>query len=294
MTIFIGMTVFNGERHLRSALVSLLDQTHRDFTLVIVDDGSRDSSVEIITEFEKKDSRIRVIKHCERNGAIAAWKRAFDYALEQNAKFFAWASDHDLWDTRWLELLSQTIQNNEHIALVYPQTIRIDDNGRQLNLISPKFETKDFTVENRIRKLRNDGHGYGDMIYGLFRMSYLKKTGIYRRLLLPDTVTIWEISLIGMIVQIHKGLWYRRYVDLFSIERQKRTLFLVPPWYTHLPYWLVNPITIAIQRPVNLKDCSTINAIFVRLLLGLSYGITFGLLELKRSVKSILRCIFTN
>ena len=55
MTVFIGMTVFNGERHLRSAISSLLEQTYSDFKLVIVDDGSLDSSIEIINEFEKKD-----------------------------------------------------------------------------------------------------------------------------------------------------------------------------------------------------------------------------------------------
>jgi len=47
-TITVLMTVFNGGRHLASAVQSILSQSHRDFEFLIVDDASTDESVETL------------------------------------------------------------------------------------------------------------------------------------------------------------------------------------------------------------------------------------------------------
>lgn len=279
------MTVFNGERHLRSAIDSLLAQTYKDFTLIIIDDCSIDSSPEIIDKFKRADSRIQIITHVYRMGAIASWKQALDYASDQEATYFAWASDHDLWDRKWLEKLLEAIERNYQIALAYPRTIRIDDAGCKIAVKSPDFETSGLTVAGRLRKLLWGGHGYGDMIYGLFRMDALRKTGGYRRVLLPDTATIWELSLVGTIVQIQEDLWFRRYVDLFSIKRQKRTLFVVLPWYVHLPYWLVNPFFIELPKTTDSDNkLNTTNNLVLRLAISTLYGLSFFLIEIRKVI----------
>ena len=55
------MTTYNGERFLSAAIVSILEQTFTDFELIIVDDGSNDSSASLIRAFSKRDSRVRGI-----------------------------------------------------------------------------------------------------------------------------------------------------------------------------------------------------------------------------------------
>ncbi|SHI94601.1 glycosyltransferase [Aquimarina spongiae] len=68
MDISVLMSVYNGERHLREAIDSILNQTFKDFEFIIVNDGSTDSSEKIIQEYQ--DDRIRYIKR--ENGGLSA------------------------------------------------------------------------------------------------------------------------------------------------------------------------------------------------------------------------------
>ena len=66
--VSVVMGAYNGERFLRPAIESILNQTFRDFELIVIDDGSTDSTPQILREF--KDDRIRVVCN-ERNLGIA-------------------------------------------------------------------------------------------------------------------------------------------------------------------------------------------------------------------------------
>lgn len=59
--VSVVMAVYNGEKFLVKSIESILCQTLKNFEFIIVNDGSTDSSLKIIQEFSKKDSRIRVI-----------------------------------------------------------------------------------------------------------------------------------------------------------------------------------------------------------------------------------------
>jgi hypothetical protein len=58
--ISVVMSVFNGEAFLTESINSILQQTFTDFEFVIIDDGSNDSTPEILSDFAKRDSRVRV------------------------------------------------------------------------------------------------------------------------------------------------------------------------------------------------------------------------------------------
>ena len=65
------MPVYNSEIHLKEALISIINQTFKDFELICVDDGSTDSSIDILNEFSFFDSRVKVISQ-KNKGAGAA------------------------------------------------------------------------------------------------------------------------------------------------------------------------------------------------------------------------------
>lgn len=65
------MTVYNAENYLNKAIESILNQTFTDFEFLIINDGSKDSSLEIIQDYAQKDARIRVISR-ENKGFIAS------------------------------------------------------------------------------------------------------------------------------------------------------------------------------------------------------------------------------
>src|SRR5688572_13817914 len=56
------MPVYNAERFLDAAIVSILTQTFRDFEFVIVDDGSTDETAAIVARYASRDRRIRLVQ----------------------------------------------------------------------------------------------------------------------------------------------------------------------------------------------------------------------------------------
>ncbi|MEG1462734.1 MAG: glycosyltransferase family 2 protein [Anaerorhabdus sp.] len=65
------MPVYNGENYIRPCLESILNQTFCDFELIIVDDGSKDNSANIIKEYMEKDSRIRYFYQENQTACVA-------------------------------------------------------------------------------------------------------------------------------------------------------------------------------------------------------------------------------
>jgi glycosyltransferase involved in cell wall biosynthesis len=71
----VVMTVYNGEPYLAPALESLTTQSHQDFSVLVVNDGSTDRSAEILEEYSRRDARIQVI-HQPNAGVVAALNKA--------------------------------------------------------------------------------------------------------------------------------------------------------------------------------------------------------------------------
>lgn len=68
--ISIIVCVYNSEKFLKKCIESILNQTFKDFELIIVDDGSIDDSEKIYRDFEKIDKRIKIVKK-EQNSGLA-------------------------------------------------------------------------------------------------------------------------------------------------------------------------------------------------------------------------------
>lgn len=88
----IGVPVYNVEKYLRKCLDSLINQTFRDIEIIIVNDGSTDSSGEICKEYEQKDTRIKLIN--KENEGLASARQA---ALEASIGQYFCACDADDW-----------------------------------------------------------------------------------------------------------------------------------------------------------------------------------------------------
>lgn len=88
--VSIVMPVYNEEAVLQRAISSIIDQKYINWELIIVDDGSKDKSLEIAKEFEKKDKRIKVL-HQENRGV----SEARNYGLTMASGEWIWFVDSD-------------------------------------------------------------------------------------------------------------------------------------------------------------------------------------------------------
>ena len=72
--VSVVITVFDGEAHVRAAIASVLGQTYRDLELIVVDDASRDGTLQVIESF--RDPRLVVLESRKNSGPFAAANRA--------------------------------------------------------------------------------------------------------------------------------------------------------------------------------------------------------------------------
>ena len=240
----IGLTLYNRATYLREALDSLLAQSYPHFRLVLVDDGSTDDTGAIALEYEQRDARVRYVRSAARQGMIAAWRTAFELATAEPVDYFAWASDHDRWDRRWLEALVGALDAHPDAVLAYPLTERMDACGVPLPKPSRRFDTAGLEdVNERWRRFsRSDAVAAGDMVYGLMRPEAVRRAGIFRAVLCPDRLLLAELTLQGQVRQVPEVLWHRRQFSTGSVSRQRQSLFapgaprpgvLTPPWWMH-------------------------------------------------------------
>jgi glycosyltransferase involved in cell wall biosynthesis len=236
----LGMTLYNNARHLREATDSILGQSHRDFALLMLDDGSTTDVEGIAREYEQRDARVRYFRHQQRRGMVPTWREVVEIARREypQAEFFAWVSDHDRWDSRWLARMIAELEAHPDVVLAYPRTLRIDDNGVFIDKEPRVFDTSGMPdARDRWRRFCWAGFGSGDMVYGLMRMSVLEAAGIFRSVLNPDRLLMAELSRQGGIRQVDEPLWYRRQSAAASVTRQAASLFAAdaPPRFNWPP-----------------------------------------------------------
>ena len=230
------MTLYNNGRHLNDAAASILNQTDRDFALVMLDDGSTDDTREIARTLVARDSRVSYFRHEQRQGMIPTWREVVAIAAREypSAAYFAWVSDHDRWHPEWLARMIAALDSSPAVVLAYPITQRMEPDGTLVEKDARIFQTVGLAdVADRWSEFCRRGVGSGDMVYGLMRVSALRAAGVFRDVMNPDRLLIAELTLQGQIRQVQEPLWVRRRSAVGSIARQRVTLMAgsTPAWF---------------------------------------------------------------
>jgi hypothetical protein len=190
--------------------------------------------------YERRDQRVRYWRHPQRQGMVPTWKEVVEIARREHpgAEYFAWVSDHDRWDPRWLGRMVAQLDAHPEAVLAYPQTLRIDEDGVLVDKEPRAFDTSGIAdPAERWRRFAWSGFGSGDMVYGLMRMRALEAAGIFRPVLNPDRMLIAELTRQGEIHQVQEPLWSRRQSGGASVARQSTSLFAgaTPPRFNWPP-----------------------------------------------------------
>ena len=106
--VSIIVPTYNVEKYISQTLESILSQTFKDWELVITDDCSTDSTVELIKQFAVKDERIKLYILSHNSGAAIARNNSIDKA---SGRFIAFLDSDDWWYPEKLEKQIQFILN---------------------------------------------------------------------------------------------------------------------------------------------------------------------------------------
>lgn len=174
--ISIIVPVYKVEKYLPKCLDSILAQTFSDFEVLLVDDGSPDSSGRIAEEYAERDSRIKVF-HKE-NGGVSS---ARNYGLRQaRGQYIAFCDSDDWVEADWLKTLYEQISEYP-VDLSVCGLMKEDEAGKTLFSIDERhIYTKN--KEEALLTLFN-GDGYyryqGWVVNKLYKKEILIKNHIY-------------------------------------------------------------------------------------------------------------------
>ena len=104
--------VYNGEKYVREAFQSILDQTFEDFELIVIDDGSTDNSFEILSQF--KDPRIRLLRNEKNQGIIFTLNKAIS---EAKGEFLARMDADDISDPKRFAVQLSFLEKNPSVGV---------------------------------------------------------------------------------------------------------------------------------------------------------------------------------
>ncbi len=122
MKLSVIVPVYNVSEYLRQCLDSIVNQTHTDMEIILVNDGSTDSSGEICREYLQKDARIIYIEQ-ENAGLAAARQAGLEIACGEYIAFVD--SDDYLEPNMYERMLSVALENN--VDIVFCNTYRNED-----------------------------------------------------------------------------------------------------------------------------------------------------------------------
>ena len=123
---------YNGSKFISESIESVISQTYTNWEMIIVDDCSEDGSYEIILEYTKKDSRIKVCRMAQNSGAASCRNKAIELS---QGEYLAFLDSDDLWFPEKLEKQLLFMKKNES-DFCFTEYEHIDKNGNSLGKIA--------------------------------------------------------------------------------------------------------------------------------------------------------------
>jgi len=207
------MSVYNGQTFLAEAMESILGQTYRDFEFVIIDDGSIDSTPDILAKYAAMDRRIRVHRHANKG-------RALSLNVGINLARGKYIARMDADDIALPERLGQQkgfMDSHPEVGLLGGAVELVSANGRTLRTI--RFPTSDSAI-------RSVMFAYNPFCHPSVVMAkeVVLASGGYRKALLDaDDYDLWlRVSERTQVANLEKCvLRYRIHAGQVSIQNMR-------------------------------------------------------------------------
>lgn len=179
--VSVVVPIYNAGKKLDKCIRSILNQTYKEFELILVNDGSSDNSMSICKKYQNKDNRIILINK-KNEGCIAARKRGVETSTSKYVMFV----DADDWIARETieTLYNEAVENDVEITVC--NTYKVVGNGRLFRSENKSHyfnEGKTFNKEEIYRDLvvaYFHGHPFPSSLCAkLYKKELLQSSGKY-------------------------------------------------------------------------------------------------------------------
>ena len=211
--ISIIVPVYNVEEYLKQCLDSILEQTFSNYEVILVNDGSTDSSGLICQEYAEKDARIRYFE--KENGGLSD---ARNYGIEQaRGDYLTFVDSDDFLDASHLSILYNALVNNDaDISIANYANYQTSTATFYLHTFGEYYE-KNYTSEELIDDLsfleRND-LSFSTIWGSLYKKRVFSFLRFPKGVIGEDVALIYKMyTQVDKIVYVHKDTYIYREND---------------------------------------------------------------------------------
>ncbi|HEY5510811.1 MAG TPA: glycosyltransferase family 2 protein [Prolixibacteraceae bacterium] len=130
---------YNHEKYMADCIESVIAQTYENWEMIIIDDGSTDSSYSIACDYARKDKRIKPFT--QQNVGIFRLGESYNFALGQSSgKYIAILECDDVWLPRKLEIQVGVLENNPECVLSWGKAFKSSVDLSNYHYIAPTNE----------------------------------------------------------------------------------------------------------------------------------------------------------
>jgi glycosyltransferase involved in cell wall biosynthesis len=203
--VSIGLFLYNGERLLEAALDSFLNQTFKNFEIIISDDCSTDRSEEICRRYAARDSRIRYGRNQRKMGAAWNVRRVYELAT---GKYFMQAAQDGMIQPDFLSICLDALEADDSLVFAHSLTRVIDEGGQLLENYDDRLRSSSLDPLVRARDLLVKSHRCHP-ISGLIRQDALRKLPLQGKHIGSGRVLLLQLALLGRFYEVPEFLYIR-------------------------------------------------------------------------------------
>ena len=232
--------VYNGSATIKKTIESVINQTYKNFEMIIVNDASDDDTDKIIKNYEKKDNRIKLVTLSKKSGASVARNKAISKA---KGKYIAFLDGDDLWKKDKLEKQIKFMEeNNIYFSYTDYSYIDKDDNDMGIYRKCPK-------KMSYFRMLLGDSVGCLTVIYNREKVGKIEIPKLQKR----NDYALWCVIL----KKVKIGYKYNEILSLYrknnnSLSSGRKYKLLKYHYQLHRKVNKFNPITAAFLTFTNI------------------------------------------
>jgi len=123
--------MYNSEKFIESTIKSVLNQTYKEWEMLIVDDCSTDNSANIVKSYAEKDNRIKYMRVEVNQGVSHARNTALSHA---NGQFISFLDSDDIWSEEKIEKQVKFMKDNDYV-ITFTSYELMDEESNILNKV---------------------------------------------------------------------------------------------------------------------------------------------------------------
>ena len=226
--ITVLMPVYNGERFLAAAIDSILAQTLSDYEFIIVDDGSTDGSAAIISDYARRDRRIRPLRHETNRGQAVALNSGIAAA---RGEFVAGMDADDISLPERLRMQLAFLRSHPHIGVAGVSAREIDADNKPIRDVAFPQGHANIIISMLFGRASLGG------AYAMLRRNCLQASGGYNASALVNDWELWtRLAHRTRFANLRETLYlYRKHEASITYSQRQR---LMDDKQVYLQRWL--------------------------------------------------------